>query len=249
MTTTTQRHSWRDDLKILYHLALRPVRGASHAERMDRFYQGQASGYDAFRRRLLRGREELFSHTEIPEHGVWIDMGAGTGENAVFAGDQRSRAKHVYLVDLSSSLLDVAEQRITANAWTNVSTAHTDVLMFSPTEPHADLITFSYSLTMIPDWFAALDHAHRLLRPGGFLGVVDFFVARKHPGDSEPKHSWAARNLWPLWFANDNVFLSQDHIPYLNHRLECVHFSAHHARVPYMFGLKVPYYIFVGRKR
>ena len=34
---------------------------------------------------------------------------------------------------------------------------------------------------MIPDWFAAVDHAWRLLRPGGTIGVVDFYVGRKHP--------------------------------------------------------------------
>ena len=28
---------------------------------------------------------------------------------------------------------------------------------------HVDLVTFSYSLTMIPDWFAAMDNANALL--------------------------------------------------------------------------------------
>ena len=48
------------DLRILYHMALRPIRGKNHAERMDNFYSGQATDYDDFRRRLLRGREDLW---------------------------------------------------------------------------------------------------------------------------------------------------------------------------------------------
>jgi len=38
------------DLKVLYHLALKPVRGKSHAERMESFYGGQAEAYDDFRK-------------------------------------------------------------------------------------------------------------------------------------------------------------------------------------------------------
>ena len=47
------------DLRVLYHLALKPVRGADHAARLDSFYAGQAEAYDAFRKRLLAGRAEL----------------------------------------------------------------------------------------------------------------------------------------------------------------------------------------------
>ena len=47
------------DLKVLYHLALKPVRGKNHAERMESFYGGQAEAYDDFRKRLLKGREDL----------------------------------------------------------------------------------------------------------------------------------------------------------------------------------------------
>jgi len=34
------------------------------------------------------------------------------------------------------------------------------------TDP-VDVVTFSYSLSMMPDWLAALDNAKRILRPGG----------------------------------------------------------------------------------
>ena len=45
------------DLKIIYHLALKPVRGHDHAARMESFYGGQAEAYDQFRRKLLQGRQ------------------------------------------------------------------------------------------------------------------------------------------------------------------------------------------------
>ena len=61
------------DLKILYHLTLRPVRGKDHAARMENFYSGQAEAYDDFRKRLLKGRQELYSAIPIPDGGTWIE--------------------------------------------------------------------------------------------------------------------------------------------------------------------------------
>src|SRR5688500_18189686 len=69
------------DLKILYHLALKPVRGKDHAARMENFYAGQAEAYDDFRKRLLKGRQELWNLIQPPAGGTWVDMGGGTGGN------------------------------------------------------------------------------------------------------------------------------------------------------------------------
>src|SRR3954447_9778288 len=69
------------DLRTLYHLALKPVRGKDHAARMESFYAGQAGAYDDFRKRLLKGRQELWNRIPPPPGGTWIDMGGGTGAN------------------------------------------------------------------------------------------------------------------------------------------------------------------------
>jgi len=69
------------DLKILYHLTMKPIRGKSHAARMESFYEGQAEAYDSFRKRLLKGREQLWQLLDVPQDGVWVDMGGGTGAN------------------------------------------------------------------------------------------------------------------------------------------------------------------------
>src|SRR5262245_1857308 len=100
------------DLKILYHLALKPVRGIDHAARMESFYAGQAGAYDDFRKRLLKGREELWKAIPEPEGGTWLDMGGGTGANLDFFGNSISRLGKISVLDLSHSLLEVAKQRI-----------------------------------------------------------------------------------------------------------------------------------------
>lgn len=249
------------DLKVIYHLVLKPTRGDDHAARMDHFYAGQENAYDDFRRRLLLGREQLAETmvAEMSQRGTlegarWCDMGGGTGANLELIADAIGRQlDHVTVVDLASSLLSVAEKRIASHDWPNVRAVCDDATTWLPPEGAGslDAVTFSYSLTMIPDWFAAIDHAFDLLKSGGLIGVVDFYVSRKYPSPERVRHSWLKRTFWPAWFGCDNVFPSQDHLPYLEHRFERVFLHEGMTRVPCFPNpwFKMPHYIFIGRKR
>ena len=81
------------------------------------------------------------------------------------------------------------------------------------------------------------------------IGVVDFYVSRKHPTNGLRRHGWLTRSFWPVWFASDNVFPTSDHVPYLHRRFEPVRFAEHLGKVPYFPIMRMPYYVFVGRKR
>ncbi|MEZ6047855.1 MAG: methyltransferase domain-containing protein [Planctomycetaceae bacterium] len=237
-----------NDAKTVWHLIASRIEGETHADRLNSFYQRQATGYDQFRRRLLHGRQELFQQLEIPENGIWIDLGAGTGENAELWGGRIDQLQKAYLVDLCQPLLNVCQQRISEQNWSNVVAVCGDATQYVPPERQVDLVTFSYSLTMIPDWIQAVNHAWDLIKPGGTLGIVDFYVSRKYPADDLQKHSWFQQNFWPVWFANDNVYLNRDHLPYLLERFELVSLEEHQGKIPYIPLLKVPYYQLIVRK-
>ncbi len=236
------------DLNILFHMIFRHGKGKSHAERLDDFYSGQAKGYDEFRKRFLVGRAEMMKAAANQQNAVWVDMGGGTGANLENIADLIPQLKKVYVVDLASSLLKVAQERINAHGWTNVEAVEADATTWTPPEGAADVVTFSYSLTMIPDWFAAMQNALRILRPGGTVGVVDFFVARKWPTEGHAKHSWFTRNYWPVHFSTDNVFLSKDHLPYLESLFQTQKCDESYLKIPYIPIIRVPYYIFIGKK-
>lgn len=240
--------SWLADLKMLYHLALAPVHGASHADRLQRFYEGQAARYDASRRGMLHGRRELFQSIPIPSNGTWIDLGGGTGANLEYLGASIHRLKRIEIVDLTSALLEVARQRISERGWPHVHLIQADATRYWPSGELADVVTCSYSLTMIPDWFAAIDQAFALLKPGGLIGVVDFYVSRKYPARNQQVHSWLTRTVWPIWFGLDNVYLTGDQIAYLHRRFEVIHFSEHRGSMRYLPFARIPYYRLVGRK-
>jgi S-adenosylmethionine-diacylgycerolhomoserine-N-methlytransferase len=229
-------------------MLLAPIRGHSHAERLESFYRGQASGYDAFRARLLHGRRELWTSLPIPDGGVWIDMGGGTASNLEYLGDAVSRLARIYVVDLCAALLQVAQQRLHTHRWTNVRLIAADATRFVPPEGAVDVVTLAYSLTMIPNWFVAVDHSWQLLRPGGIIGVVDFYVSRKYPEAGRRRHKWYRRTFWPIWFGFDNVFPSPDHVAYLHYRFTPLYFSEQRATMPYFPAARVPYYVFIGRK-
>lgn len=237
------------DFSVLLQLAL-PARGENHEERLDHFYRKQAVHYDSFRKRLLHGRVPLFEElSRRVEPGMtWIDIGGGTGSNCEILGDRLGVLKRFYIVDLSRVLLEVADGRVFQRHWANVETVHADATNVSFGGAKADIVTLSYSLTMMPHWWAVLENAHRLLKPGGLLGIADFYVSEKHPPPGLRKHSWAARGLWPTWFGFDNVFLNPDHVPYLHEHFTKELFREDAGRVPYLFGLKAPYYLFVGKK-
>ena len=236
------------DMKILYHMLVKPVKGDSHAERMESFYGGQANAYDDFRKRLLKGREELWAEIPRPENGIWVDMGGGTGSNIENLADDISTLKKVYVVDLSESLLKVASERFKARGWDNAEAVVGDATKFRPPEGQVDVVTFSYSLTMIPDWFAAIENAYAMLKPGGLIGVADFYIGRKYAPEGMKKHRWLSRTIWQPWFATDNVFPSPDHIPFLRHHFEQELLVEERNRMPYVPLLRTPYYYFVGRK-
>jgi S-adenosylmethionine-diacylgycerolhomoserine-N-methlytransferase len=241
--------SFSSDLKTLYNIVWKTARGPTHAARMEDFYGRQAADYDDFRDRMLRGRRELYDALPAAEGGVWIEFGCGTGRNVEFLGERIRKLRKVYLVDLSASMLEIARQRIARRGWTNVEAVEADATAFRPPEGAVDAVVFSYSLTMIPPWFAALDHAESLLKPGGAIGVVDFHVAQKYPAPGAARHSHFTRTFWPFLFHLGNVFNSPDHIPYLQRRFEQTSLFESRLAISYLPLLRVPYYIFTGKKR
>jgi len=233
------------------HILFVPIKGVTHKERLESFYKLQANNYDAFRKKLLHGREDLISNIEA--RGVWVDMGGGTGFNVEEMDRQGKLSKFdkVYIVDLSPSLLERAKQRIDEKGWKNVVVVEADATLWSP-ESQVDVVTFSYSLTMIPDWFLAVENAMNFLKPGGIFGVVDFYVSRKYTGrdyygNSLKCHRWIVRTFWQLWFGFDNVNLNADHLPYMLSHFQQIFLRELFANVPYIPLLRVPYYIFIGR--
>ncbi|MBC7779027.1 MAG: class I SAM-dependent methyltransferase [Proteobacteria bacterium] len=234
------------DARILWQMLRGEPRTGSHAERLAGFYAPQAEHYDRFRERMLHGRRELIEALATAPGETLVELGAGTGRNLEFLGDRLAHLDQVYLVDLCAPLLARARARFRDNP--RVHAVEADATQWRAPAP-VDLVLCAYSLTMIPDWFAAIDNAHAMLAPGGRIGVVDFYVSRAHPAPGRVRHRGVTRAAWPLWFGHDGVHPSADHLPYLERRFEPVHVSEHSGSLAWLPGVRVPHYRFIGRKR
>lgn len=237
-----------EEFKMLYYIALSPIKGSTHAKRMESLYENQSENFDRFRKRLLHGRKKLITLLDIPKNSVWVDLGGATGSNLEYLGEQVHDLKKIYIVDIAPSLLRIAEQRIRRNNWTNVEIVQDDATRIQLKE-RADIVTFSYSLSMIPDWNIALENAFCLLAEDGKIGVVDYYLGRKHPQEGMKHHNLFNRFFWQLFFSGNDVFPSTEHIPFLRHRFRETYLEERAGKIPYLPFAKAPYYLFIGKKQ
>lgn len=237
------------DLRTAWRLLRGQPDGADHRARLDGFYADQAADYDRFRERLLHGRAELCAEFAgmLPDGACVAEVGAGTGRNLEFLAAHLPRWRRVWAVDLCTSLLARCRNRVAARGWGNVITEEADATRWPSPEP-LDAVLFSYSLTMIPDWFAAIDAALVNLRPSGLVAVVDFTVPRRHPDLGLARRGGFARWFWPAWFGHDGVRPNPDHLPYLRRRFAQVSLHEGAGAVPLLPGLRAPWYRFIGRR-
>lgn len=245
--------------KFAYSCFFKPHSGDKTGKQQDAlesFYSSQAGIYDATRSKLLDGRETMLGLVaaqlkfqigsgQLKHKPIWVDVGGGTGWNieqmAAYV-DVPNFFHAVYLVDLSTSLCEVARARFARLGWKNVKVICQDARTFRLSDHEAgtgddkavfsigdsgyddlltgqsvqgDLLTMSYSLSMIPEFHAVIDTLANLVSPSGIMGVIDFYVqsqvefqSRNYTGGIIDRHCmWISRVFWRTWFEADRVNL------------------------------------------
>jgi betaine lipid synthase len=196
---------------------------------------------------------------------VWVDIGGGTGWNIEQMNEYFpiSQLSQVYLIDLCEPLLEVARKRFAAKGFNNVQVLCQDASQFNmpglAPEQKVDLFTCSYSISMIPPFYAVLDRIYDFLDPvTGVFGVVDFYVSgkttptEKSPwigGDTRRQCGWLSRWFWSMWFSLDHIELHPARRDYLEHKfgtIKCFN-GRNNFIVPFI--VRIPYYIWLGVSR
>jgi S-adenosylmethionine-diacylgycerolhomoserine-N-methlytransferase len=146
---------------------------SGHAALMDEVYRGQRHIYDLTRKYYLFGRDTLIAGLHARPGMRVLEVACGTGRNLAKIGKAWPGVR-LFGLDISEEMLKSARAALGAEA----RLGQGDACTFDPQtllgEPALDRIVLSYSLSMIPDWQGALDHAAAQLAPGGSLHVVDF---------------------------------------------------------------------------
>ncbi|KAH7886768.1 hypothetical protein F5I97DRAFT_1927075 [Phlebopus sp. FC_14] len=269
-------HVIHPQIKFIWHCFVVPLGSADQRTRLDKFYKGQADVYDATRNGLLRGRNTMLSLSashlrtlrakDPTQRLIWVDIGGGTGHNIELMDKYFpvSSFDAVYLIDLCEPLLEVARKRFARRGWNNVTVLCQDAPEFSlpewtDSEPKGSVsfVTLSYSLSMIPNFYALLDRIDYVLSPeNGLLSVVDFYTSGRQPslhekaiGGTSKECGWLSRWFWQIWFDFDHVSLSPHRRDYLEYKFGTVKTYNGRNRFIVPFIVRIPYYIWLGRSR
>ena len=254
-------------LLFAYHCFIAPFTGKSKEKSknsngqqsaLESFYENQANIYDSTRTFLLKGREQSLelavSHLSKKKDLVWVDVGGGTGWNVEYMNtilDLSTHFKAIYIIDLSPSLLNIAKERFDKLNIKNVHCILEDACTFQIPYDSIDLITLSYSLSMIPTFHSTIDHLNNYLHKDGLICCVDFGVQSDQTtigrvntvGGLKNRHiPWVFRTFWRTWFEADRVFLDPARRDYLEYRfgtLKSLNLSNK------ALG-NIPYYIWLG---
>ncbi|MFZ5783411.1 MAG: class I SAM-dependent methyltransferase [Pseudomonadota bacterium] len=151
---------------------------AASAALMDRIYRRQRHVYDLTRKHYLLGRDRLIAGLVPPAGGRVLEIGCGTARNLIAAARAWPQASF-YGLDISAEMLATARQRVAAAGLAHrIVLARADATTFDPAVALGvtgfSRIFLSYSLSMVPDWTAALQRALLALAPRGELHIVDF---------------------------------------------------------------------------
>jgi S-adenosylmethionine-diacylgycerolhomoserine-N-methlytransferase len=140
---------------------------------MDEVYRGQRHIYDFTRKYYLFGRDTLIAGLAAKPGMRVLEVACGTGRNLAKVAKAWPGVR-LFGLDISAEMLKSARAALGAEA----RLGEGDACSFDPQsllgEPAFERIVLSYSLSMIPDWEGALDHAAGQLAPGGALHIVDF---------------------------------------------------------------------------
>jgi len=202
---------------------------SSQRLKMENYYRFQAKIYDSTRWTFLFGRSALIRLLPRLEAGSTIlEVGCGTGYNLVKLAKKFPTCT-IYGLDTSETMIEKSRKK-TAHL-SNVHLLHEPYGIPSLKRPEkADIIVFSYSLSMInPQWPALIDSAFEDLKPDGYLAVVDFEYSR---------FGWFRRHM-----QNNHVRMEKHLSPYLNKRF---HTQSTFSKAAY--GGVWSYFTFIGRK-
>ncbi|MEL6348975.1 MAG: class I SAM-dependent methyltransferase [Myxococcota bacterium] len=134
----------------------------------ENFWDASADNYDRTEERFeaihRRSRENARRHVKPTD--VVLDYGCGTGTTAC---DLAPRVKSVHGIDISSKMVDLAQQKAREGGIGNATFARVDIFDGSFEAESFDVILAFNILHTIPDPQASIRRMHALLKPNGVM--------------------------------------------------------------------------------
>ncbi len=152
------------------------------ASSMEQYYRFQSKIYDMTRWSFLFGRVDVIKDIPIERNAKVriLEVGCGTGFNTKILAQTFPNAE-INAYEVSQDMVERSRKKTEAFG-DRVKIVHQPY----GSDPEAllgayDAVLFSYSLTMInPQWEDLIQQAHKDLKVGGYIAVVDFHDSQFH---------------------------------------------------------------------
>jgi ubiquinone/menaquinone biosynthesis C-methylase UbiE/DNA-binding transcriptional ArsR family regulator len=162
-----------DDWATVHQDDLRLLRRLRHRETdTQAFFAGAAGQWDKLRRELYG---ESFTTSAmlalLPSEYIVADLGCGTGQTTALLADH---VKQVIGIDSSAAMLKAARKRIGDKP--NVDLFRGDLASVPLEDASCDAVLLLLVLTYVPTIQPVLREAHRILKIGGKIVIVDLLL-------------------------------------------------------------------------
>lgn len=149
----------------------------AETERVRRLYERAADRYD----RAMSVSEKLFfgdgrAWVSSRARGEVLEVAAGTGRNLPYYPEGTT----ITAVEISPAMLEIARRRA-HTLGVDADLREGDAQSLDFTEESFDTVVFALSLCTIPDDRKALAEAHRVLKPGGRLLLLEHVASSRQP--------------------------------------------------------------------
>ena len=144
---------------------------------VDRVYSKLTPVYDILFGPILQaGRVQAIARMNLQPGNRVLEVGAGTGINAPLY----PRDSHVTAVDLSSSMLEKARERIARLGLGNVRLLEADAAHLTFANDSFDAVYAPYTISVVPDPVKVALEMKRVCRPMGRIVILNHFRS-EHP--------------------------------------------------------------------
>lgn len=170
-------------------------------EQVTRMFDNIAGGYD-FLNRLLSARfdvkwrnkltDQILSHSPAKV----LDVATGTADVALTLV-QKDGDVHVDGVDISAKMLAVAEKKVDQhNMGKRITLSLGDAEKMTQVDNTYDVVTASFGVRNFEDLDKGLTEMHRVLRPEGYIYILEFSRPRVFP--FKQLYNFYFQNILPL---------------------------------------------------
>lgn len=155
------------------------------------YYDKFSRVYDLFSPKAYyhKARSYAIKELELQQDQTLLNVPCGTGQNFEYFQTFLQGTGLIIGVDLSSGMLEKAQTKAQKHNWKNIQLIKQDVRMLnqqwlkelleSENPPMVDAILCDLGLSGFPDWQKIIDQLLSLLKPGGKIVIMDWYMEKR----------------------------------------------------------------------